>query len=80
MTGAELRLLSGKTQIVGSDRRQYLIAAVTVDDADSSRIQAARSINHMLQQRLSGHRVKYFRQGRLHAFAHTGSENNDVHK
>jgi len=51
--------------------------AVTVDHADGPRLEPARGLHHVLEQRPAGERVQHLRDVRVHPLAPAGGEDQD---
>src|SRR5690606_38673306 len=81
--GAVLRRLQRPQQFAArraaADRLAHLVAAVPVDDHDASRRQAARAVDHVLEQRLARQRMQYLRQIGTHPLALACGKDDDVH-
>ena len=77
VAGAELRLLQRPSR-PGRERGGHLLAAMAVDD-DDARGEAAGGVQHVREQRPASERVQDLGQGRVHALALPGGENDYVH-
>jgi len=78
VAGAELGFLPDPGDGGVVDDLRHGFPAVAVDHHDFRRRQAARGVQHMLQQRQAGQPVQHFGQLGNHARAFAGSEDDDV--
>ena len=79
VAGAQLRLLLGEGQALVGKGIGDGITAMTVDHAQLAGRERTGGIDHMTQERFPGQRVQDLGEGGLHAFAHAGGEDDDVH-
>ena len=79
MAGTKLWLLQRKCQITVGKAGGHGIAAMAVDHAQSAWLQRAGSVDNVRKQGLAGEWMENFGQCGLHAFAHAGGEDDDVH-
>ena len=79
MAGAQLLALLGPAQfgLVG-ERLPDRFAAMAVHHVDRCRLQLARGVDDMGKHRAPGDGLQHLRQGRLHALAGTGGQDDHV--
>ena len=69
MPGAKLLALQHPAQGRRAHRGTYAFAAVAVDDMDERRLECARGVEHMREQRVAGERLQHLRQVGAHPLA-----------
>jgi len=72
MAGSELRILQHPGQIGDIDGGANHLAAVPINDAQLLRSKAARRVDHVREERLTGERMQNLRQIGVHALALPG--------
>jgi hypothetical protein len=78
MPRPQWRILQRPLQIRIGKARPHRIAAVAVNDANAIRLELARRLDHMREQRSTCKRVQNFWKRGAHSLADAGSENRDV--
>ena len=76
MTGTQLFRLDHPIQIITTQTRLQLIAAVAVDQMDIFGTDTTSRINHVRHHRFTGNRMQHFWQIGMHPGAFTGCQNN----
>ena len=79
VSGTQLRLLPDPDEVIGIECLAHRLAAVSIHDADATRSQLARRVQHMGQQRTAAQTVQHLGQVGAHALALAGGEDDDVH-
>jgi hypothetical protein len=61
-------------------RGAHFVAAKAVDNDDLARLERARRVEHVREERPAGERVQHFRQGGMHAIALTRGKHDHVER
>ena len=78
MAGTQLFGLDDEIQVVGPQALAYLLGAMADHHLDALRLQAAGGVDDVAEHGLVSHRVQHLGQGRTHAGALAGGENDDI--
>ena len=74
MTGAALFRLVHPTKVRVGEHCAYIVTAVAVNHDDTSRLNAARLSQYVVEQRLAAERLQHLGQRRVHPLALAGGE------
>ena len=77
MTGPQLFVLQDEIQIISRQALAHRIGTVADHHVNALWIKLPGAVDNMAEHGVAGNRVQHFRQGRTHARALTGGENND---
>ncbi|MNF78443.1 hypothetical protein D3C84_606280 [compost metagenome] len=78
VAGAQLFGLQHKAEVIRGQPLAYRLGAMTYDDVDALGGELAGGVNDVAEHGLAGHRMQHLGQGRTHASALAGGEDDDI--
>ncbi|MNO05134.1 hypothetical protein D3C81_2263980 [compost metagenome] len=80
MACTQLFVLQDEIQIVGGQALTNKLRAVPDNHVNTLWLKLAGAVDNMAEHGIAGHRVQHLGQGRTHAGALAGGENNDIER